>query len=203
MQRIFLSASFPNEERIDAVGPSSSQDIGLATAATVEAVLLQGFHLVLGGHPSISPVVLNLAELIPDDAGVTIYQSDQFADEITHEVRRLQEHDGVSVVRTAKAGTRAASLDLMRKQMFSEPYDGAFFVGGMQGIEVEFDALGEGENCQRFLYTAPGGRAARIAEQLLGESPSTVDVAQTCGRGITALNGRGYARLALRALKSI
>lgn len=203
MRRIFLSASFPKRDRVNEAGPSSSQDIGLATAATVEAALLEGFHLVFGGHPSISPVVLNLARLIPDDAGVTIYQSKEFADQITHEVDRLQKFDGVTVINTPRGNDRSDSLLLMRNQMLSGPYDGAFFVGGMRGIEDEFDAMGGSATCRRFLYTAPGGRAARIAERLLGDELSEQEVSQPCGPGTTALHGRGYARLALRALKSL
>lgn len=215
-RRILLSASFPAFPRaVEEAGAFDPSDIGLAAASVIDATLRTGDVLVFGGHPSISPLVLNLAGLHRGAGGrVEIYESPWFLTSRTNEVRRLTELEAeprgksrkLAEVRvTPRRSSRAASTKAMRETMFAEPLSAAFFVGGMEGVEEELDMLNAVQPaCRCFLFVRPGGRVARIAESrwALDTSGSGPDT-NSPEPGITVLRGRGYAALARRALADV
>ena len=93
----------------------------------------------------------------------------------------------------------------MREEMVARPLKAAFFVGGMVGIQKEFDAFRHAwPDRPAFLFTAPGGRAADITAAL--SAVSTSDSAQgvrSIGNGVYALDGRGYDYLVSKAFELI
>ena len=206
MNQVFLSASFPVSSRDDESGEHSSPDIGLAASAVIEAVLRRGGHLVFGGHPSISPLALNIALLRPESGRVTVYQSEYFRDQVTAEVERLQGEAKATVIWIRAGEGRSGSLKLMRSEMLARHFDAAFFVGGMSGIDVEARLVTEGNpECQRFFFTRPGGRAAMLASRLREGrvAPGAPPAVEELGQSLIALNHRGYALLAMAALDRI
>ena len=205
MRRILLSASLPfSSPDHEAPDPYSGQDIGLAAAAVMEAVLRDDDMLVVGGHPSISPLALNIAALLGRGPLVSIYQSSYFESSVTPEVRRLMLDYRAQLHWIRGGRNRRTSLQDMRTAMLSEPIDLAFFVGGMQGIEDEFVALGSAQpGCLRHLFSRPGGRARVIAEEWVPDPRPSAETASmnVVNANTIVLNGRGYAALTFGALR--
>lgn len=215
-KRILLSASFPAFPRaVEEAGAFDPGDIGLAAASVIDATLRAGDVLVFGGHPSISPLVLTLAELHKRGGGrVEVYESPWFLADRTDEVRRLTELEvelsdenvKLAEVRvTPSRSSRAESVQAMRGAMLAKPLAAAFFVGGMGGVEDELDQLRRIQpGCRCFLFVRPGGRVARIAESRWAiDTTDSVPGRESPEVGLTVLRGRGYAALARRALTDL
>lgn len=199
MKTVFLSASFPEASRENESGPSYPSDIAAAAAATIEAVLRAKARLLFGGHPTISPIVLNIASMLHAGPQVTVYQSEYFRPQLTQEVQRLVETEGASMIFTPAGDDRRSSLEVLRREMLAEPIDVAFFIGGMSGIGDEFSALRRrNKSLECLTYQAPGGFASQLGGRVdpsFDDDPSIPPV--------RALRGRAYGSLALRALATM
>lgn len=209
MADVLISASYPDDlRRREYESEASPQDIGLALAATVEAVLARGGRVVFGGHPTVTPVVLHIALLHPGAGKALLFQSRYFEDQLTGEVRRLlnlPELEGVVEQHwVAEGPDRQTSIDRLRADMLDHPLQAAFFIGGMRGVAEELSTLRSRQpRCPAFLFARPGGRAADLARQQ-GELLSEGDPRSESGRGgAYALPGTGYAYLVDRALTSV
>ncbi|MCI0144155.1 hypothetical protein KNN17_21640 [Arthrobacter bambusae] len=199
MKTIFLSASFPEPSRENESGPSYPSDIAAAAAATIEAALRAKGRLLFGGHPTISPIVLNIASMLRAGPQVTVYQSEYFRPQLTQEVQRLVDTEGASMILTPAGDDRKSSLEVLRREMLAEPIDVAFFIGGMSGIGEEFSALRRRNPILECLaYQAPGGFAARLGDRIdpICDNDSSVPP-------VRELRGRAYGSLALRALANM
>jgi hypothetical protein len=196
MKTVFLSASFPDPSREDESGPSFPSDIAAAAAATIEATLRARARLLFGGHPTISPIVLNIASMLNAGPQVTVYQSEYFRPQLTNEVQRLVEAEGASMIFTPAGDDRTSSLRVLRNEMLSEPIDVAFFIGGMSGIGDEYSALlRQNQSLECLTYQAPGGYASKLRD--LNDPTAAFDRST---RPVRVLQGRAYGSLALRAL---
>ena len=60
-RRVFLSASFPSGKRGTRFEPFDPGAIADAVTAVARAVLVAKGRLLLGGHPTITPLVLTVA----------------------------------------------------------------------------------------------------------------------------------------------
>jgi hypothetical protein len=192
---VFLSASFPSREREPRFFETADPDeITQAIVATCRAVFAALGRLVFGGHPSVTPLVMMVAEeYLPESieervrlrhAGLTpviAYQSESFRSAMPESTRKLEDW-GLGDLRwieprgqeplftpggTLVHGSADPALESMRKQMFNEtkPVAG-IFVGGMEGIRAEAALFRE--ICRiRPLYFlgAPGGAAQELAER--------------------------------------
>src|SRR5262245_6758103 len=90
--RVFLSASFPSGKDGEPYQPYDVGAIADAATAVVRAVLRSGGRIVFGGHPAISPLVLQVAAELGRREVVDVYQSRSFEDVIPAETTRLIEH---------------------------------------------------------------------------------------------------------------
>jgi hypothetical protein len=192
---VFLSASFPSREREPRFFETADPDeITQALVATCRAVFAVRGQLVFGGHPSVTPLVMMVAEeYLPESieervrlrhAGLTpviAYQSESFRSAMPESTRKLEDW-GLGDLRwveprgqeplftpggTLVHGSAEAALESMRKQMFNEtkPVAG-IFVGGMEGIRAEAALFRE--ICRRrplYFLGAPGGAAQELAER--------------------------------------
>jgi hypothetical protein len=136
MQAIFLSAGIPDQaERgpyLDVSDPIAIRDAVRAIAATA---LTLGYELIFGGHPAISPLVWQVAQSLNKLAAVVIYQSREFEQLIPAEARRIP-----NFVWTERGRDREHSLQIMRERMLASPrFACGVFIGGMDGVEAEFD----------------------------------------------------------------
>src|SRR5579859_7134628 len=159
---IFLSASVPSEKR-DKKYLENYTRIENAQIQIEEAVIglarnifQAGGRIVFGGHPSISPLVAMVATEFNTDKGVgnkpiTIYQSRAFEAVISKGSTDLLALGCTDIVWTdAVAGERfdpeikgksqfEKSLALMRGKMIQERLDAMVCMGGMEGVEAEFE----------------------------------------------------------------
>lgn len=137
MKSIFLSASIPD--------PASKKQIPAdplmihAAVRSFLALVLGRRHIVWGGHPSITPMVRAACS----DLGltyldcVTLYQSEFFTDDFPEDNDAFKD-----IVIVPKSVDKAASLEALRTAMFEEnEFESAVFIGGMAGIDDEFQLL--------------------------------------------------------------
>jgi hypothetical protein len=177
---VFLGASIPDPDRW--TGTFDPREITDAVAAAARAVLSAGGTLVSGAHPTMAPLLLDVASEFPVREGaprVLIYQSSLFDSVLPPAARRFEE-GGVGALRMTSAASgdmpqpdrRAASLRLMRETMFTETRPAAgIFIGGMEGIATELHLLHElRPSALLYPLARPGGESAR----LLGYAPEKV-----------------------------
>lgn len=166
---IFLSASVPVIGRADGKYLATADIIAIRDAViALTSVALPQYHLIWGGHPSITPLIANVLRHSNKEvnASVTVYQSGFFVKEFPKENKDV-EH----IVVTEDLGDRDKSLDLMRRRMLIEnDYVAAVFIGGMNGVEDEFELFTSIHPDAKVLPVASTGAAAQIVyERNAGE----------------------------------
>lgn len=168
LKTIFLSASIPLRERhakyYHTADIIAIRDAVIALATTV----LPKHRLVWGGHPSITPIIYNVMERqnLNIQEHVTLYQSKYFEHLFPEDNNKFR-----NVVLTENTGEIQSSIHLMRQKMFSEnEFSAGIFIGGMDGIEVEFKLFTKFHPDALLLPIASTGAAARVAfDDLLPE----------------------------------
>lgn len=160
MRSIFVSASVPDPRR-DRHFYESADVVAIrdAISALVQVVTPQA-RLIFGGHPAITPMVARVAGVMGTLENVSIYQSAWFKSFFPEENAAFK-----SLVLVPRADDLRTSLALMRKEMLeSTTFDTAFFVGGMEGVLEEYDAI---QNLRRTVRCFPlattGGAALDLA----------------------------------------
>lgn len=133
MGSIFLSASVPSSDNsfYDGCDPMLIQ----AALRTFLYTVLGRKHLVFGGHPTISPLILAVCEDlgVDNEAAVTIYQSNFFEKDAPKVNSRFS-----NLVPVEAKNTRKASLEIMRRVMLRRhKFEAAVFIGGQEGILEE------------------------------------------------------------------
>lgn len=154
-------------------------------------VFQAGGKLIFGGHPSISPLVLMVAtefkinKNIEDisrkekqQKPVTIFQSRAYEKIIPSETTTLfnlgysnivwtDAIDGETFDPKIQDETQCEkSLDFMRKQMMHERIDALVCVGGMEGVEKEFEIFRDFYPKQPvFLLRSTGGASKILADE--------------------------------------
>jgi hypothetical protein len=165
MSSIFLSASVPIVGRGSYHETADPFLIQCAVRELVVAVI-RSHKIVWGGHPAITPMIWSICE----DLGVNysqsviLYQSKFFQDRFPEENARFQ-----NVVFTEPVhNDREASLHAMREQMLSrEDLVAAVFIGGMEGIEAEYQLFKKFHpNAKILPIPSPGGAALNLAKAL-------------------------------------
>jgi hypothetical protein len=139
---IFLSASVPNRD-LNRYLPEP--DLIRQAILALVAVSIPRRLLVFGGHPAISPLVEHAARSLKGVNKVHIYQSRLFQPVIPPEAKKFHNLHWTKVVRRSSAEeTRRASLTEMRTKMIkSLQFGAAVFIGGMDGVEEEWELFGQ------------------------------------------------------------
>lgn len=172
---IFLSASIPNPETW--TGAFSIPEITDAVVAFARVFLTAGVQLVSAAHPTIAPLLLYVAaEIEPRQTErVVIYQSQLFEDVLPTATRRFEAEEIGQIIWTeAREGdprvreTWGPSLDLMRRQMLSQTDPrAAVFIGGMEGIQTEYELFREVfPDRPTYAVGRPGGEARQLADRM-------------------------------------
>jgi hypothetical protein len=162
MGAVFLSASVPYGPRSQRYPEADPFLIQAAVRAFVLTVI--GRRLIVwGGHPSITPMVWAAAKdlNLSFQHSVRLYQSRHFKDEFPEINQRFN-----NVVFTPDAdGDRDASLFELRTRMLgSLPFESAVFIGGMDGIEKEFELFRDMHSDARIvLVDSCGGATTALA----------------------------------------
>ena len=162
---VFLSTSFPSGKRSENFKPYDPSGIADAVSALARSVFDSNGRLLFAGHPTITPLILMIAREKQMRNSVDIYQSRWFEDSVPPEVDEIDKQQLGRIVWTDRKNTLKSSLKLMRSDMIqsSNKLVAAFFVGGMEGIEAEYELVQSlSPNTLCIPVTGPGGGAARL-----------------------------------------
>ncbi|MEM8492238.1 MAG: hypothetical protein AAF756_15575 [Pseudomonadota bacterium] len=157
---VFLSASVPESGR-----PGSDSFDALLINAAVHAfveVVLGRRLLVWGGQPAITPMIWEAARRLGVSYrnSVKLYQSAFFKERYPEVNVQFDNWEEIE----ADPEGKQASLARLRHEMFMRhDYEAAVFIGGMEGVEKEFDALYEyAPNARLIPIPSPGGMSREL-----------------------------------------
>lgn len=189
MSGIFLSASVPVVGRENYYETADPFLIQTAVRELVIAVI-RDHQIVWGGHPAITPMIWTICQDLNVDysRSVILYQSRFFEDRFPEENQYFR-----NVVFVENVGDdREASLLAMRKEMLSrQDLKAAVFIGGMEGVEVEYELFRYFHPEGKVLpVPATGGAAVQLAERIGGFNEN-------------ALRDVNFARLFRTELKNV
>lgn len=186
MKNIFLSASIPLPERHPKYY-NSADIIAIRDAViALTSLVLTKHRIIWGGHPSITPLIYYVLEktiendLVDKDWSeavsekerkildeklkskigkhVKLYQSLFFEDKFPEDNDKFD-----NIIYTDNLGDIYSSIQEMRELMLSDnEFDAAVFIGGMDGIEVEYKMFKEKHPKALILPIASAGAATKI-----------------------------------------
>jgi hypothetical protein len=175
MSAIFLSASVPVAGRGNYHETADPFLIQCAVRELVMAVI-RDQQIVWGGHPAITPMIWTVCQDLNVDytSSVVLYQSRYFEDRFPDE----NKHFGNVVFVDAVPEDREASLLHMRQEMLSrKDLNAAVFIGGMEGVEAEYDLFKSFHPDKKVLLVpAAGGAARQLAEKIGFDEKALADV---------------------------
>lgn len=182
---VFPSASVPY--RPPWAAEAQPAEIEQAIVSLALAVFARQGRLLFGGHPSVSPLIADIAgEYYPIDRRratrpIVTVQSEFYADKLPQKTWDLYTMGRSGIEWTPSAKDREESLDIMRKAMLGmddrgreiakrnelQPPMAMFAVGGMEGIRDEAAMFLEAYKARSvFVLKTPGAAAARLTEPL-------------------------------------
>jgi hypothetical protein len=136
MKHFFLSGSIPDPRRDPRYMETADLTAIRESVSALATVVFKRGKIIFGGHPAISPLVLVVAQSLHAEGRVRVYQSEYFRDLIPPESTAFPDLMWTPRVRDSLE----ASLQLMRERMIADgPFEAAFFIGGMEGVETEFE----------------------------------------------------------------
>lgn len=187
IKNIFLSASIPLAER-DASFFKTADVIAIRDAIiALTTVLLPKHRIIWGGHPSITPLINYVMEWMAESQlkknedfkglsiekkkeqlekhlklemqqHVKLYQSLYFKDKFPPDNERFK-----NIEFTDNTGDIPSSIQHMRERMFREnDFFAAVFIGGMDGIIVEYDMFRKQHPKALLVPIASTGAASKI-----------------------------------------
>lgn len=173
MKAIFLSASVPTLGRGNYYETADPFLIQFAVRELIISCLGRR-HIVWGGHPAITPMVQAACEELGVNFSnaVTLYQSAFYAGSYPEENKAF---DNITYTE-AIPGNRDASLLKMREVMISrDDLVAAVFIGGMDGVEAEYDLFKHYHPDFPVIPVSATGGAARDLAIKLGISDTELD----------------------------
>lgn len=160
LNKIFLSASIPSPERNKKYYDTADFIAIRDSIRALATVIIPKAKLIWGGHPAITPIIRNIMEAMKSDltSHVTLYQSKWFENKFPKENKKFEE-----IFYTEKKNTKEDSLRLMREEMICKNnYIAGIFIGGMEGVEEEFELFSKSHSKALLLPIATTGAAAKI-----------------------------------------
>ncbi|MFE8603919.1 SLOG domain-containing protein [Archangium violaceum] len=155
---VFLSASIPSPDRDPAYMRTANLVAIREAVSALTLVVVPSARLVFGGHPAISPLVHLAAEQLGFADNVFIYQSQFYRSVIPPSSLQFRH-----LLWTPAGADSDSSLLRMREQMIlSEPFHAGVFIGGMEGVEAEFQLFQRHHPHALLLAVASTGAAARV-----------------------------------------
>jgi hypothetical protein len=160
LNKVFLSASIPYPDR-DKKFYDTADIVAIRDAVRALAtVVIPRAHLVWGGHPSITPLIRFVMERMNADlkTHITLYQSLFFEDKFPKDNFAFE-----NIVLTESKNTRDESLEIMRSKLIGDnDFSAGIFIGGMEGINEEFELFRDRHPNALVLPIASTGAAAKI-----------------------------------------
>ena len=159
IKNIFLSASIPLQKR-DPQYIETADIIAIRDAViALTTVVLPRYRLIWGGHPSITPLIYHVMEKLNLNIQehVTLYQSRFFEKYFPKDNNKFK-----NIVLTDIVGDRENSLLHMRSRMLGDSeFAAGIFIGGMEGVEEEYDMFIEKHPKALVLPIASTGAGAK------------------------------------------
>jgi SLOG cluster3 family len=166
MKAIFLSASVPDPRRHPRYHTTADIIAIRDSVRALATVVLPHASLSWGGHPAITPLIRVVAESVGITGAdrVRLYQSAWFSEVLPSDNAAFERY-----VLTPRMNTLDASLRVMREQMLTDvAFDAAIFIGGMEGVEEEFQMFRRlHPTAQTFPVASTGAAAGLIYEREL------------------------------------
>jgi len=160
LKNIFLSASIPLSYR-DEKYYATADVIAIRDAVIALATcVLPKYRLIWGGHPSITPLIYYVMQKLNINVQehLTLYQSLFFQKYFPEDNNKFE-----NVIQTPVHDDRDSSLRLMREMMLgTKEYVAGIFIGGMEGVEVEYKMFKEFHPDALIIPLASTGAAAKI-----------------------------------------
>lgn len=157
---IFLSASIPDPKR-DKKYYQTTDIVAIRDAIrAVATVVIPKSKLVWGGHPSITPMIRYLLNILEIDiqSHITLYQSNYFKSQFPEDNKAIEK-----IIYTDDKGGKAESLFELRKKMICDnKFSAGIFIGGMEGVETEFDLFREFHPKAKLFPLASTGGASKV-----------------------------------------
>jgi hypothetical protein len=156
---IFLSASIPDPRRNEKYYGTADLIAIRDAVRALATVVVPHSVLVWGGHPAITPLIRYVMDTmrINIQEHVTLYQSEYFRNLFPDENKYFEK-----LIITPANHDRESSLYDMRKTMLSNNFKAAFFIGGMEGVEEEYNLFKELHPNVSVFPIASTGAAAKI-----------------------------------------
>lgn len=168
LNNIFLSASVPLPER-DSKYYKTADLIAIRDAVLALATIaLPKYRLVWGGHPSITPLIYYVLQkmTVNIQEHVTLFQSKYFEKDFLEDNNKFN-----NVILTENLGDKISSLRLMRETMIeSYEFKAGIFIGGMDGVEEEYNMFKKYQPKALILPIASTGAAAKIIYENFNKS---------------------------------
>ncbi|MDO4726393.1 MAG: hypothetical protein Q4A56_04125 [Porphyromonadaceae bacterium] len=159
MKNIFLSASIPLPER-DEKYIGTADIIAIRDAAiALTSVVLPHHRLIWGGHPSITPLIYYVMEKLNLNIQehMILYQSRFFEKYFPKDNNKFENIVFTDII----DNDREKSLKMMREKMIENEFSAGVFIGGMEGVEEEYDMFIKKHPNALVLPIASTGAAAK------------------------------------------
>lgn len=170
---IFLSASIPDPKRNKKYFNTADIVAIRDSVRALATVIIPDFKLVWGGHPAISPMIRFVIEKMGSFANehVILYQSKFFKNNYPEDNKFFEK-----VIFTEELEDREASLKLMRDEMLnSYSFKAGIFIGGMEGVEQEYELFKTlHPNATLFPVASTGGAAKLLFEESEFDFPTSL-----------------------------
>lgn len=189
---IFLSAGVPYAHpRRNLDGKTyicDAANVREAIRAVVKAVV-PGRRLVFGGQEAITPFVWDMAHSLNAEDSITIYQSKLFANTAPPQARYFKNlvwTDSFLNANPDNESDRNQCLQTLRNEMINRiishnplsvlpPYEAAFFIGGMNGIEEEWELFrAKYPTTPVYPIGSTAGAAARLLKHSFSQASQTI-----------------------------
>lgn len=166
---VMLSASIPKE----LTGSPQAQNLYTTVTTLVRSLLASGFHLVFGGHPTITPLVHRAASRLSDDKPkISLFQLTRYKDQAPKEINDQKVFEELRWIGDPSKPI-AKDLSIMREAMV-EAAQVAIFIGG-KTAGYTGDIPGIRDEYQRFRQHYPNGPVYFIG-MLGGESRRLIEL---------------------------
>ena len=160
LKNIFLSASTPLPERNPKYYKTADVIAIRDAVIALATVVLPKYRLIWGGHPSITPLIYYVLQKIDVNIQkhVLLYQSKFFEKYFPEDNNKFE-----NIIFTEGLTGKDDSLKLMRETMFkSSKFSAGVFIGGMEGVELEYQMFKDIHQDALLLPISSTGAASRI-----------------------------------------
>lgn len=161
LKKIFLSASIPDPERNKKYYESADITAIRDSVRALATVVIPSYRLVWGGHPSITPMIRFVVEKMGGNVKdyVTLYQSKYFQEYFPEDNFSFEDIVLTDIVNNSQEDSLA---EMRTKMLQSNDFKAGIFIGGMEGIELEFSLFKKYNPNALALPIASTGGASQI-----------------------------------------